>query len=493
MIRLSALTKAALLLAFGGFSLQSEAAVVTEITQFTDDEMSHIIAVATDNSDNFIAALDDDDIIYGTFSAAGTAWSPLVPLSNPAHVSSFPDVAMDATGTGLAIWIRNDGVNNNIDTSLFNNGIWTAIAPPLETTVENLLSPSIAMDGTGRGVAAWVNRLGQEIHASFYSNGVWTPFQTVGTANNGVKVVYSTNGEAAVAGTHFDIGISDLWANAFNGTSWQTATLLDSQASSFPDLGIDANGNAIVIWTGLANLVEFSRFDGTSWSTQQTISTETGNGIPHIAVAQDGTAVAVWPDSADAIQMSLFNGTTWSLPTPIAQGTQVAITMDSKGDALIGWVTSLNQLFTALLPKDGTIGAPVFIKTIPANMVESLDLSLSSRSTLGAVVWVEDGEGGNSFGTFIAFGPTPPTSIEADVCVIHGLSCVNIITWTPSLDPTTVAYNVRRNGVLVAIIPATGPFIFFDPNRCKKTPDTYSVTAVNSDGLESLPVTVIVK
>lgn len=474
----------------------ADAATVSEITQFTTSGESGTIHVATDNHDNFIAAYNDRDTVFGVFSEGGTQWSAPVQLSATGSTFDGPEVAMDQTSTGLAIFTELNAGIFTTQTSFFNNGIWTPIVTPLETSSSILDDPSIAMNGNGKAVAAWVNLSLDEIHASLFSGGVWTPFQVIGTGNNGTKVAYSPSGIAVAAWTHFDIGISNLWANIFNGTSWIGPTLLDNTVDSFPDDGIDAAGNAFVIWRGdSGTTIKVSRFNGTSWLTPPVIlSTTASPRDPHIAVDLDGTAIAVFINSPDVIMMSQFNGSSWSTPTPIASGTEVNITMDDRGDALITWVTTLNQLFSALLPKGGTLLNPVFVR-LGTRAIENVDPALSSLSTLASLVWNEGvgGEEQNSFGTFIAFGPTPPTNIEGATCVVRSISGndrVNVISWTPSTDPTVVAYLIFRDGVLIAIVPATGPFIFFDHNRCKGVPSTYSVVAVNAEGIQSAPISV---
>lgn len=506
MTLLGSLTKAALLLALSSSCLfwQAEAQTVIQLTQFTNDNLSPTIAVGIDNDDDAVAVLQDHGTIFATFSEDRQAWEPLVPISNPAENSIVPDVAMDGTETALAIWIGQLAGTQFIRTSYFINRTWTTPIPdPLDTAISPisfLNTPSVAMNGTGQGLAAWAkgSTTTNEIHASFFNAGVWAPFQVIGTGNNNVKVDYLGT-KAAAVWTNFPA--TGLSANAFNGTTWLAPTLLDNNASPIrlPDVGVDASGHAIAIWLANgATTIKVSRFDGTSWSANLPLSTNSNGTDPRIAVAADGTAIAVWADAPSVGQISFFDGTSWSTPVTFGNATQADITLDSEGNAMLGWTTDLNQLFTAFIPKGTTtIGTPVFIKTFP-DLLTSLDLALSSGSELGAVVWNEKSSPedlGNTFGTFVAFGPTPPTDIVGRVCVKDGPSHedrVNIITWTPSSDPTVVSYNVRRNGVLVAIVPATGPFVFFDNNRCKKVPDTYTVTAVNAEGIESLPITVTI-
>lgn len=93
-------------------------------------------------------------------------------------------------------------------------------------------------------------------------------------------------------------------------------------------------------------------------------------------------------------------------------------------------------------------------------------------------------------------GIAPPGNIRGESCKNNfamQTECVKTITWTASPDPSVTSYYVRRNGNLVQIIPASGPFIYIDHHRRCGQEDVYSVTAVNALGQESIPVIVIIK
>lgn len=480
----------------------AEAVIVSNVTQFTTDLLSRTINIGTDNKDNFIAVFNDAGVVYGTNSIAGTMWTLPVPLSTGDAGICCSDVAMDQTSTGLAIWSVVDGGNYDLFTSFYSGGVWTPILTPLDSIVFFQFRPSIAMNGMGQGIAGWNDPNVTEARASFFNAGVWSPFQVIGVGNGGMDVAYSPNGTAVASWVHFDLGISDLWANIFNGIAWIGPTLLDAAAGSFPDVGIDANGHAFVIWRADSDTnIKVSRFNGVSWSTPVILSSAASGFVdPKIAVDLDGTAIAVFVDISGTLFYSKFNGAAWQAPVPFANSLNdldtLGITMDDQGDALIAWAAPGNQLFAALFPKNGVLQPPVFIRQAVRVIGGhggggNLEPALSSLSTLGSIVWTEGFDEGesDSFGVFIAFAPTPPTNLVGTTC-ITGFDRVNIIKWTPSIDPTVVSYNVYRDDILIATVPATGPFAFFDHNRCTGVPSTYAVTAVNDLGIESTPVTI---
>ncbi len=484
------------------FYTEIQAATVVGIELMGTPE-SLEIATAADDDSNAITVFTQSSQIGSRYSLGNLLWEPNVIISNGLSTKSAPDIAMDATSTALAVWQGLDSGTSDttIEANHFSGGAWDSSVILEGPIPEILVGPTVAMNGSGGGVAAWARQsllfpiTPNEIHASFYNAGAWQPFEVIGTQGfSPVQAAYSANGNAGVIWTY----LNDIYVATSNGLTWLPETLLDSSGSSSPDIGMDANGNAIAIWIDTSDNIIWSRFDGATWSTGQVLSLASGIYPAKIAVAPAGEAVVVWIDSDQMIQMSQFNGSTWSAPTPIASGILQDITMDSNGNTLIGWKTLTNELYTVYLPLGGSLENPLYITT-GADSIGSIDFALSSSATVGVSAWRElrPGEGqADSFATFLLFddpAPTPPTGITGRVCKNNFAmqsDRVHIISWDASTDPTVVSYYVYRNGVLIGIVPSTGPLTFYDHNRRKGSPDTYSVYAVNSEGTLSSPVSI---
>lgn len=67
---------------------------------------------------------------------------------------------------------------------------------------------------------------------------------------------------------------------------------------------------------------------------------------------------------------------------------------------------------------------------------------------------------------------------------LSGTDRVHILTWSPSQDPNIGDYHIYRDGVEIAVIPASGPYYYEDHNRTS-FPETYTVTAFNVDHTQS--------
>lgn len=90
--------------------------------------------------------------------------------------------------------------------------------------------------------------------------------------------------------------------------------------------------------------------------------------------------------------------------------------------------------------------------------------------------------------------PTPPENFVGRVKkneFATQTEYVHQLKWIPSTDPSVVGYLIRRNGILIAEINASGPFVFNDHNRKKREVDVYTIVSFNAAGMESSPLVVI--
>ena len=122
-----------------------------------------------------------------------------------AGAANYPQIAFDSSGNAIAVWYQNDGTRTNITANRFNGTSW-GTAELIETdNAGSAYDPRIAFDGSGNAIAVWE--------------------QSDGTRNN-------------------------IWANRFNGTSWGTAELIETDnagSAGNPQIAIDGSGNAIAV------------------------------------------------------------------------------------------------------------------------------------------------------------------------------------------------------------------------------------------------------
>lgn len=245
--------------------------------------------------------------------AAG--WSDELRLAGDG--ASTPQVAIDAAGRAVAVWRRLDGRTG--EHHLWSSrataaGVWSA-PERLESNAGSVAEIRLAVDrSSGRGMVSWI--------------------QTGATV--------------------------DLRARALDpATGWGAAALVESGAGmvGVSSVGVDANGNAVAVWSQIGPATGFSIFANRftlagGWGTAGLIETNevigSVDGDPIVAVGPAGDAVAVWKRS---------NGTSghlWTNRFGVASGWGAAVqlvtdagvdqsigrhdlAMDANGNAVLVW------------------------------------------------------------------------------------------------------------------------------------------------------------
>jgi len=322
--------------------------------------------VAFDGNGNAIAVWSQYDGARDNIWASrfdGTSWdaAELIETDNAGDAYGHK-IAFDGNGNAIVVWSQYDGVSNNIWANRFDGTSWGA-ATLIETdNAGDAYSPVIAFDGNGNALAAWFQSDGvrNNIWANRFDGTSWGAATLIETDNAGgasaPKITFDGNGNAIAVWHQSDGARSNIWANRFDGTSWGAATLIETDNAGeavFPDIAFDGNGNALAVWSqsdGIRANIWANRFDGTSWGTATLIETDdAGEAVfPDIAFDSNGNALAAWHQS-DGVRNNIwanrFDGTSWGTATLIeTDNTGGAgypqIAFDGNGNALAVWYQS---------------------------------------------------------------------------------------------------------------------------------------------------------
>jgi hypothetical protein len=460
------------------------------------------IAMASDATGNAITVLDNAGIVEAFFySSISNAWSGPTILGTDNGLIAMD---MDASGTALAVWVAPNGTD--LHSAFFNGTTWTSGSPDPFASAQAIGDLTVTMNGPNTAMATWINTLIAQGFSSFFTSGSWgAPINlTLLGVSSPLSSDFSSDGTAVAS---FMIG-SNLTIATFNGVSWGGSFTSDPSVLANNVARIDANGHAVVVWVNIIpDNVNARFFNGTVWSSAVVISNTSGNVPTSLSfdMAPSGTGVATWVDGAGVGFSSSFNGTAWSTPqqfAPSVSSSHTSVSVNASGDALLLFQVPGGTIFSARLPLGGVWTAPELVAT-PSNTVSLLISSLSNNG-FGFAAWPEGVQPFNYFATvdrpFVPppppspTPPAPPTSINGASCndkFATQTDCIHSFIWTASPTPSVVAYQIMRNGVLIATIPASAPLIFVDHNRCKRT-DVYTVIALDANGLSSTPVGVIV-
>ncbi len=248
-----------------------------------------------------------NSVIQQSARAEGGSWaSPLV-LSSPGRDSTYPQVAMNASGELLYLWTMFNGSYYDVQVAA---GLFGQM-PPASATLSNKASSfaQVAIDSNGNGLAIWqeVTDSGNAVFAATYSTTTgWSVFPSkVSTPTNFFTspcvAIHPSSGDAVAIWQEID-----------------ESGVISVKAATLPFLGV--------------------------WSAPQTLSTPGLTATtPCIAYGSGGEAVGVWQivnGQTTALQVSSLNEGIWSplhlFALPDVNLLTPRLAVNASGEVLIG-------------------------------------------------------------------------------------------------------------------------------------------------------------
>lgn len=289
----------------------------------------------------------------------------LIETENLGNANS-PQIAFDARGDAISVWLQSDGVNNNVWANRYTAGVGWGTAVMIEASnTSSVQELQIAVDAGGNALAVWSQRdaVNFNILANRYTVGIgWGVAALIETnAGNAFRpqIAFDPSGNAIAVWHQPNGGASSIWANRFIASSgWGTAELIETDnagAANSPRVAFDTNGNAMAVWSqsdGTRLNVWANRYTtGSGWGNAMVIESENlgDAAAPQIVFDSNGNANVVWQQSDGARTNIWANrytaGSGWGRATLIetdntgfAGGPQIAI--DANGSAIVVWSQS---------------------------------------------------------------------------------------------------------------------------------------------------------
>lgn len=320
------------------------------------------------------------------YSSSNVNWSsPPEILSGVNMDSSDPQVAIDAHGDAVAVWIENNLVKSSTKTV---NGNWT---PELVISASGASSPRLVSDSNGNAIAVWVEN-GVIKGATKPFNGNWsTPTSLSGTGASSPTIGIDTAGNVIAAWVR---GNNIETSTKLFGMNWQTRVTITSTAAANPSIaigGTNSNTRAVLVWQGTSggtNVVFSStKLISASWSSAQVISETTHGAVrPFVAVDSNANALAIWY-AYDFVGSNYINVVVKSAARVASTGTWGAVSdlsapgirnpanltarivFDRIGNAIALWNTSFD---------DETFTIQSSVKPVNGNWSDTVDLVSSN-------------------------------------------------------------------------------------------------------------------
>jgi hypothetical protein len=213
----------------------------------------------------------------GGTGGTGPGWRGSVMVYAEPNTQRLPDVAVDSNGNAVVVYQRGSEIwSNKYDPVSGGWGSPNSIDKEMRTTAQ---SPRVAVDGSGTFLAVWDQGSGSTLAGIWYSTSpdgmFWTPPTSIVRGNHiGPVVAVNAAGAAVVAWTESSGGAYQAVASVRTGptASWQTQVMKPGvdNGSILPAVGMTAGGQALVAWEqgGGANnwtSVWMNQYSGTSW------------------------------------------------------------------------------------------------------------------------------------------------------------------------------------------------------------------------------------
>ncbi|WP_375768361.1 Ig-like domain-containing protein [Archangium gephyra] len=300
--------------------------------------------------------------LYAAEYTPGTGWGEPRLLETRDEPVSTPRVGVDAEGNALVVWKQSDGTAESLWAArLVKGGGWGAPLL-LETDAGATTVPALALEGSGRAVAAWLQPDSGgtvRVRASRYVPGSgWTPPEQAAASGEGssVSAALSANGSAFLlfrGSSEASVGPSLLSTRYVPGEGWSTVATRLGEAppgGDDPGLAMDRWGRAMAVWTRPEASTGFwflsvSRFVpkegwrsislGTRMASQPSVASD-GQGNFHLVWVEntygiDQVFAARYPEGATAIssvvELEPYHGGTSKRPRVRANGTGSAMTV----------------------------------------------------------------------------------------------------------------------------------------------------------------------
>ena len=338
----------------------------------TDDRGSAYgpeVAVAKDGDAAVVWSQYDGlrNSIWANLYTVGGVWGIAAHVeANDTEDAYEPQVAIDASQNVIVAWVQSDGIRSSVWANRYSFGTGWGAPTAIEASDEYAYAPQLAIDGSGNAIIVWAQNDGPRtrLFANRYAFGAgWGTPALVSTNDTGSayggKVAVDPNGNAIVVWSQYDGVRDNIFGNRYTvGAGWTTATLIetnDAGSANQPDIAIDANGNAIAVWSqsdGLRDSIWANRYSvGTGWGTATLIEDDdrTGAWGPRVATDPAGDALVVWQQH-DGVQNSIFANRYsavkgWQTATPVENDDQgyasvPEVAVDPNGNALVVWAHS---------------------------------------------------------------------------------------------------------------------------------------------------------
>ena len=288
-----------------------------------NDSTSYYPGIDIDNYGNAIVVWDDSENIWANRYEPDMGWNTPIAIGLNGYFAMPPDLSVNPSGDAIVVWDVGGGDSAGIWSNRYN--IYEGWGNPEMIGIDHGgYGPSVAIDHFGNGIAVWTQwrhepTTGKDVWANHYVAGTgWTGPMLISSGDStekDPKIAFDSVGNAMLVSRLSGWGCYDTWmfGNVCGSQSvilarqytkedgWGSAQGISSAIDKDPrqpQIAIDANGNAIAVWSQGAYLFGYhsqdaiyaSRFTPESgWSISERIADYlAGSDSPQISFDSPG-------------------------------------------------------------------------------------------------------------------------------------------------------------------------------------------------------------
>jgi hypothetical protein len=170
------------------------------------------------------------------------------------------------------------------------------------------------------------------------------------------RIAVNRRGDAVAVWLLHDGADVAVWANRYDASArrWECARSLAAVDSGYeinPEVAIDDDGNAVVVWSSNAQgkraIFASRQAVGHGWSVPTNVSAQNGDGSyrdlvhawgPRVALSGRGDGVVAWSDDSQRVWASRLDGSSWGHPEELGPSRgSIELAIEDDGVASVVW------------------------------------------------------------------------------------------------------------------------------------------------------------
>jgi mRNA-degrading endonuclease HigB of HigAB toxin-antitoxin module len=293
-----------------------------------------------------------------------------------------PQVAMDNNGNAIIVWGQYDSSSDKqIFLSEYRNGTWNhpdSISDNISPDGNPAYSPKVAMDNNGNAIIVWSQYDGssKQIFLSEYRDSTWSHPNSLsdnisldGSTTTGHQVSMDNNGNAIIVWSQYDGSSKQIFLSEYRNGTWSHPNSLsdnispDGETAISPQVAMDSNGNAIIVWSQYYDdnsyyRIFLSEYRNGTWIHPSSLSDYislhvSGSNATSSQVSMDsnGNAIVVWQrgtSSNKKIFLGEYREGEWLHPISVydnispdgGKARYPKVAVDDNGNAIVVWSQS---------------------------------------------------------------------------------------------------------------------------------------------------------